>query len=214
MKSISKSETDFIKSLCISGKRLENRTLSQERHTHYTTNLYPKADISLLLSKGNTKIELTIKFTNFTSPIEPTILNTTTATSNLQNNMFDITAYINQILNEYNIDCIVEYRVLCDDGNIKGALFNMLHFIFKDLYVPNINDLNNLIKVRKVDVLVVKTFAVFDDAVVIDPSRVEEMCADSVVYVLLRNDVVIGFEVEKSKWLDPFILSNIIARFL
>lgn len=38
-----------------------------------------------------------------------------------------------------------------------------------------------------------------DYVIIIDPSRVKEMCADSVVYALMRNGVVIGFEVEVEK---------------
>lgn len=219
MRRISNDEMNFIKSILKDSTRIDSRDINDEREISYSTDLCPQADLSIRISKGNTTIEIIIKYKENEETLKELNLAENSIKKDIEGNIhykgnffFKITTYIEELLKQFKLGFVMEMNVLCDDGNIHGAFFDGLGILFSRFCVPDIHDLSKETVVCKL-LPACKTFAVFEEIVVVDPNLKEELSADSIVNIFHYNNNMVGFKVEKSKKLDPFTLSSILSSF-
>lgn len=98
---------------------------------------------------------------------------------------------IENLLNEYEIGILIEVVVLKNDGNIFDMVFAGLNYIFNNLEIPDIKDLNNSLIVN-VNLPISETFAIFSDFIISDPILIEEASADGVIHIFKENNTIIN----------------------
>lgn len=198
MNRISKDEVNFIKKMIYNDKRIEENS----NKLFIKSDIYPQADISVLVTQGETMIEIICKYV---------------VTENIQNLTFNgsfTIFYENEIMelfNKYNIAPQIELKVIKDGGNVYGIFHEGLRRILQSFVVPNVDDFSMQYN-ESIELPECRSFAVFDDVYVSEPIKYEEMSCDAVVNVFLLHNKVTGFVVQKSKKLDPFVLQDILSK--
>ncbi|KAM0688326.1 hypothetical protein COBT_000419 [Conglomerata obtusa] len=213
MNYINEEEMKCIHEMISTNQRLDNRSFTENRSTSITNNIYPHSDASIKLHKGQSIIEINLKYREKNEEL-PSINILSGIDGSIPFNGKFFIAYekkVKQFLNTYNLDLNIELNVIRDDGSIYGMFHDGIRHIFKNIIIPDIESLDDEF-IDSLKLPICLSYAVFNDLYVLDPCKYEELSCDALVHVFVDDCKVVAVNVENATKLDPFVLNDIICK--
>lgn len=226
MESFSTEELDYVIKSLQQDIRLDCRGLDEAREMSISEDSSSQPDKSMILKRGLSEIELRISFKlsahsvvtiqlpneilfmdRLFGSLKPDIIPSwnrginpddyrTVETKHLPPN--PSIAILEKFLIKFKIGATIEVIIRKNDGNVFDMIFDGIRHAFASIKVPDINDLKKEIEAG-VDLPQSTSYAIFETAVISDPTLIEETAALGVIHVFKDNfDKVINFVSEKS----------------
>lgn len=216
MNGFSDGELGFVVRSAQSGVRLDARPFDGVRAFSCASNEILQADASVHARLGATEAEISVLFRSTAAAllemrlvadereapadaqlIEIKLANGAAPIGAMPDSDSPALRKLRALLSEARLGLLIEVRVLNDDGNVYDLLFMGLHAIFSDISVPNIRDLATDLRAA-ISLPVPRSFALVGDAVLADPTLLEEAAADGLVRVFAEDGRALCTVVEGS----------------
>lgn len=196
MNKYSQSEAEIIHKLIVKDSyRLDNRNFDEKREYKFSILDLPFYDMALNVKNGNT--EINVYFT-FKEKYEVVQLENKQFVENKQPTEnkyhFFLTHFLRKILQNSQLECVINFDILKNDGNLLSTLLNGLNFILQNFTLPNLPEEYNLIKnenllslTRESNTVGASSIAMFDNHKIMDPTLLEEISADHLLTAICIN---------------------------
>ncbi|ELQ76677.1 putative Exoribonuclease, phosphorolytic domain 2 protein, partial [Trachipleistophora hominis] len=112
-----------------------------------------------------------------------------------------------KLFDRFKLGCVIEYKVLRNDGSLLSLFYNAFNVILRGIKLPYISGNYDFVKNQndnilfqannsnyyvEMDSINAITYGLIDDLCITDPSFVEEEASDATLTVLYRNDTLNG----------------------
>lgn len=202
MNKVNSEELVVIRHMLQSGIRLDERRAHEHRSYKTREDNLPLYDANVSVSLGNSELTLYFRYSETSRIVETDMQDSISF-----DNFFVIKDRLYKLFDVFKLGCIVEYKVIRDDGSLLSLFYSAFDRILRSIKLPYICDNYEFVKDKndnlvfktansnyfvKMDSVSAITYGLIDDFCIIDPTFVEEQASDAVLTVLHQGDTMNG----------------------
>lgn len=190
----SPKEISFIRESLEKGIRLDLRGLLEERIPKVEPIYNSQGDGCLLITKGHTKVKVDIQFMEISEGlielklIDQKIEKVVGDSLCVDKIPLSLKKLLENWLSFYKIGLRIDLEIVNDDGNVYEAFIYGLREILKEIEVPDILNLEKVIKTG-IELPKMKVMGFYKKVKIVDPLLLEEEACDYLITFIENNNI-------------------------